>query len=265
MRAASKGRPWSRDELIVVCNLYFSLPFGQMHARNPAVIAMATALGRTPGSVAMKLVNFASLDPAHQARGISGLTGVSRADKDVWREFHLNWSALANESEKRLRELHPVTAATRVRKHERGLLPIMPTPERPTEATASVRVRRTQSFFRKVVLAAYGWRCCVTGNPVPELLIASHILPWSEFPKERVNPRNGLCLAAHFDRAFDQGLITFGEDTKLLVSSQLRAHLPDEAIEREFMSMGGAPLRMPERFPPDAMFLDYHRREIFRP
>ena len=141
----------------------------------------------------------------------------------------------------------------------------MPPPERPTEATATVRVRTAQSFFRKVVLAAYQWRCCVTGNPVPELLIASHILPWSEFPKERVNPSNGLCLAANFDRAFDQGLIAFGEDTKLVLSSELRAHLPDKAIEREFLSMEGAPLRMPERFPPVGEFLEYHRRKIFRP
>lgn len=262
--AASRGKPWSRDELIVVCNLYFSLPFGQMHARNPAVIAMAKALDRTPGSVAMKLVNFASLDPAHQARGISGLTGVSRADKEVWEEFQTNWSALANESEERLKKLFPVKTA-QPEKERRAMLLIMPPPEQPTEATASVRVRKMQNFFRKVVLAAYDWRCCVTGNPVPELLIASHILPWSEFPQQRVNPSNGLCLAAHFDRAFDQGLIAFGESVRLVLSSELRAHLPDKALEREFMSMEDAPLRMPERFPPDEEFLHYHRRKIFRP
>ncbi len=33
MPPASRGKPWSHDELIVVCNLYFSLPFGKMHAR----------------------------------------------------------------------------------------------------------------------------------------------------------------------------------------------------------------------------------------
>lgn len=264
MRTTSKGKPWSRDELIVVCNLYFSLPFGQMHSRNPAVVAMARALDRTPGSVAMKLVNFASLDPAHQSRGISGLTGVSRADREIWQEFQGNWAALASESEERLTKLLPVRAR-RPEKQSRALLPITPAPGRPTEATATVRVRTAQTFFRKVVLAAYDWRCCVTGNPVPELLVASHILPWSQFPKERVNPCNGLCLAAHFDRAFDLGLITFGEDAKLLLSSELRAYLPDESIEREFIPMGGAPLRMPERFRPDEAFLHYHRQKIFQP
>jgi len=263
MGVASRGKPWSRDELIVVCNLYFSLPFGQMHARNPAVIAIATALGRTPGSVAMKLVNFASLDPAHRARGISGLTGVSRADREIWEEFHKNWSALAVESENRLGELHP-GRPTRPGKRKLGLLPATPPPERPTEAARSVLVRTAQSFFRKVVLAAYDCKCCVTGNPVPELLIASHILPWSEFPKERVNPCNGLCLAAHFDRAFDCGLIAFDQAGKLLLSPYLREFLPDSAIQREFVPMEGAPLRMPERFPPDRQFLAYHRENTFR-
>ncbi len=79
MAVASRGRAWSREELLVALNLYFSLPFGQMHARNPIVVATARALGPTPASVAMKLANFASLDPYHRARGISGLTGVSRA------------------------------------------------------------------------------------------------------------------------------------------------------------------------------------------
>lgn len=58
--------PWSHDHLLIVCGQYFTLPFGQMHARNPRVIELARLLNRTPSSVAMKLVNFASLDPAHQ-------------------------------------------------------------------------------------------------------------------------------------------------------------------------------------------------------
>lgn len=264
MRVASKGEFWSRDELIVVCNLYFGLPFGQMHARNPTVIAMARALSRSPGSVAMKLVNFASLDPSHQARGISGLRGVSRADREVWEEFHSKWQELATASEKRLDEFLSAQPAL-AKKRGHHLPAVIPAATCPTETTASVRVRTMQTFFRKVVLAAYGSRCCVTGNPVPELLIASHILPWSEFPEERLNPHNGLCLAAHFDRAFDQGLITFGETMKLILSSELRAYIPEKAIEREFISMEGARLRTPERFPPNEEFLHYHRRNIFRP
>jgi putative restriction endonuclease len=59
-------------------------------------------------------------------------------------------------------------------------------------------------------------RCCISGINVPRLLVASHIKPWSEFPEERLDPRNGLCLSSIHDAAFDAGLITL--DKKLSVS-----------------------------------------------
>jgi predicted restriction endonuclease len=259
---SSKGKPWTHDELVVVCNLYFTLPFGQMHSRNPIVVLLARALGRTPGSVAMKLVNFASFDPFHRARGVSGLQGVSRADRDVWEEFRSNWEASAYRSEKSLRSLFPPEKVASKQEEMASLL--LQATNRPTDAVASVRVRTMQSFFRRAVLSAYKSRCCVTGNPVPGLLVASHILPWSEFARERINPTNGLCLVAHFDKAFDQGLITFGKDMRLRLSAKLRTYLPNEAVESQFISMDGAPLQMPERFPPDATFLEYHRENVFR-
>src|ERR1039457_290173 len=93
-RATSKV-PWSRDETIVACGLYFTLPFGRMHARNPRIIEVAGLLGRTSSSLAMKLTNLASLDPAHRARGVKGLMGRSRLDEEIWREFQSNWEEMA--------------------------------------------------------------------------------------------------------------------------------------------------------------------------
>jgi hypothetical protein len=258
---ASKGRAWSRDELILICNQYFSIPFGQMHSRNPTVIALAQALGRTPGSVAMKLVNFASLDPAHKARGVSGLPAVSRADREVWEEFRSKWSALALESEGKLSKL--LAPPLRGPGKEFAKFP-PPRKTNTTERSATVQIRTAQNFFRKVVLAAYGSKCCVTGIPIPDLLNASHIMPWSAFPEHRLDPRNGLCLAVHFDRAFDCGLITFSSDMRLVLSPELKGALPNEAIDREFVYREGVSLRLPERFAPSEKFLAYHREKIFR-
>jgi putative restriction endonuclease len=56
-------KSWTREELILTINLYCKLPFGKLHSRNPDVIELAKLIDRTPGSVAFKLVNFASLDP----------------------------------------------------------------------------------------------------------------------------------------------------------------------------------------------------------
>ena len=58
----------------------------------------------------MKLVNFASLDPAHQARGVKGLAGHSRSDEQVWNEFHGNWDQMTILSETRLQNLQATRA-----------------------------------------------------------------------------------------------------------------------------------------------------------
>ena len=253
MRAQGQGRGWSRDELLVVCGLYFSLPFGQMHARNPRVQEMARLLGRSAGSVAMKLVNLASLDPAHQQRGVKGLRGASQADATMWREFEENWAAMVVRSEEKREELEGLTAG----------LETQPAIEA-TEGLRFRKVRLMQAFFRRSVLAAYGAACCMTGTTVEELLVASHILPWARFPDRRVDPRNGLCLAAHYDRAFDRGLITFDGELRLTLSAELRRCRGDGFIAQEFVRREGMPMRVPERFAPDREYLAYHRASVFR-
>ena len=255
----SARAPWSHDELVIACGLYFALPFGQMHARNPRIVEVAWLLRRTPSSLAMKLVNFASLDPVQQARGIKGLRAHSRADEQVWNEFDSNWDQMALVSEAKLQRLQ-------IERPARSAAPdsMYAGKDVPTEAEGTVKVRTMQGFFRKVVLAAHNSKCCITGNPVEDLLVASHILPWSDFPRERLNPRNGLCLAAHFDRAFDRGLITFDEGMKLTLSRVLKGYLPNKAVESEFAHREGQVLVCPDRFSPDSGFIAYHRNRIFR-
>ncbi len=65
----SDQKLWTREELIIAINLYFKIPFGKLHSRNPQIIKLAELLNRTPGSIAYKLVNFASLDPTLKQKG----------------------------------------------------------------------------------------------------------------------------------------------------------------------------------------------------
>lgn len=264
----ARGKIWTRDELIIAMNLYCKLPFGQLHYRNPTIIEMARRLGRTPGSLAMKLCNLASLDPIQQARGIKGLSGASSQDREVWAEFHENWTELAEQSEYLVGALtedeargsaeRRTSQATRDRRRKRR------SPPADTESTSTVRARRGQDFFRQAVLASYGNRCCITANPVPDLLVAGHIAPWSDFPKERLNPRNGLCLAAMHDAAFDRGLVTLDEDKRLVLSGYLKDFLSAEAIRLNFAAYEGRAIRQPDRFEPDELFLRHHREHVFK-
>jgi len=263
MNTKAGRKPWSRSELIIVCSFYFTLPFGQMHARNPTIVALAKALGRTPASIAMKLVNFASLDPTHRSRGVSGLTRTSRADREIWEQFATDLNSLAIESESALSHLDFKLQPQDLSHTEMPEFHLASAGSQ-TERESTVVIRTKQSFFRRLILAAYESRCCVTGNPIPDLLVASHILPWGNFPEHRLDPHNGLCLAAHFDKAFDMGLITFGDNRKLMLGSAIRSHHADEAVAREFISMEGAPLKVSQRFPPNSEFLAYHRQTIFK-
>jgi len=90
---------WNREELIVAFNLYCKIPFGRITSRNPEIINLAKIIGRTPSAVALKLVNFARLDPELQKRKISGMSHGSKSEGEIWDEFHGNWSELAFESE----------------------------------------------------------------------------------------------------------------------------------------------------------------------
>ena len=258
MNRMAKGRSWTRDELIVAMNLYCKLPFGQLHHRNPVIIALAEKLGRTPSSVAMKLCNFASLDPVQQARGISGLSGASAADRAVWEEFHKDWERLAFESEQRRAALagKPVEAEAQIPEDE--------LPREGLERERVVRQRVNQSFFRAAVLAAYGSRCCVTGLAVPDLLIASHIVPWAKDKANRVNPRNGLCLNALHDSAFDRGFITLTPKLKVEVSPSLKVAPIEPVTKRLLLDYDNTDIRLPERFLPDSEFLAWHRKNVFR-
>ncbi len=246
-------RNWTRDELIVVFNLYCRIPFGRIHNRNPEIIALAKALGRTASAVSYKLANFSSLDPAIVGRNLTGATHGSRLDKQVWDEFQGNWDLLAFESEQlRSRLLNKAT----------NLAPEEEFPEGTTRA-ASVMVRVNQSFFRAAVIAAYGGTCCVTGIAVPELLTASHIVPWSVDVPNRTNPRNGLSLNALHDRAFDRGIFTFDENLRVKISTVI-SKLSDEGIKRHLLCYEGSPLIAPSHFQPDPAFLTYHRNTIFQ-
>ena len=81
--------------------------------------------------------------------------------------------------------------------------------------------RRGQQFFRRSVLAAYDGKCAITSISAKDLLRASHIIPWKDRENTRLDPRNGICLNALHDAAFDSGLISFDTKFCLLVSKQL--------------------------------------------
>ncbi len=256
---------WTREELLLAFNLYCKLPFGQYDQQTREIISLAALIGRSPSAVAMKLSNFASLDPFHAGRGVKGLTNISRADKAIWDEFHTDWNRVGLESEEILNKL---SQTKQIGETDQALAsPVAPSwssqSEKPTEVECSIKARLGQQFFRTAVLINYRVRCCICDIPVRDLLIASHIIPWREREELRLNPHNGLCLCALHDRAFDKGLITIDSDYCVLVSQSISEHLPHNAVRNGFTIYAGQPISLPDKFLPDTSFLEFHRETYF--
>ena len=85
---------WSKNELIICFCLYLKIPFGKISTKSIEIIELAEVLNRTPSSIAMRLSNFASIDPLLQERGIKGLSGGYNQVKPIWIEFHNNQKEL---------------------------------------------------------------------------------------------------------------------------------------------------------------------------
>lgn len=246
---------WTPEQLKLAFHLYCQLPFGKLHSRNSEIIELARLIRRTPSAVAMKLVNFASLDPAITSSGRRGLGNASQADRDVWDEFHANWDGLVEQSAS-LR----ISLSSNDDAQKSSMIDALDVEQDFTGDTriASVRQRVKQSFFRRAVLSSYGEKCCVSGVSDRRFLVASHIVPWSEDASIRLHPGNGLCLSIIHDKAFDSHLFSLTDDYRVVLSKQLK-QTRDNFLCQIFLPIDGLPITLPERFRPETVFLRRHR------
>ena len=236
------GRRWTREEIAKAIVLYCETPFGKIDKRNPSIIALADYVGRTPSSVGLKLANLASLDVSIDR---AGMRNASDLDREVWAEFFEDPETFLDMTEPSPPYVLPQPSDL----YPPGLSEVL-AQDVPVAATS----RRGQGFFRNAVLASYNSKCCITSISRPELLNASHIVPWASDKKQRLNPANGLCLNALHDRAFDRGLICLDEDLRLVLSREVRG-----VSAENFEQLEGDRIRSPERFLPSSEALKAHR------
>lgn len=252
-------RNWTREELILAFNLYCKIPYGTFHNRNPKIIELAKLINRTPDALAYKLSNFASFDPFHKARGVKGMQNTSKLDKIIWDEFTSNWDDLIFESEKILAAKQKTTIE---KKYKLELEDIGD--KKGDYRKAELKIRVNQDFFRKVILSIYNFKCAISGIDIPDLLIASHIIPWCKNEKERLNPHNGICLSPLYDRCFDKGYIGITPDYRLMVSKDLKTNLHKDYFSRHFGEYENNKINLPDKFLPQTDFLEYHYKNVFK-
>lgn len=254
-----KGDKWTREEMILVLNLYFKIPFMKFRSTNPSVIELANKMGRTNNSIAIRLTNFASCDPNLIKKGIKGMDAHRKMCQPYWDEFASNRQELVYESEKILAEYED----TNIEEKFKNVISTIPIGLKGTDRIVEIKKRVNQHFFRNMVLTNYQGRCALTGIDIPELLVASHIIPWASNEHERLNPSNGICLSALYDKAFDRGLISFSNDGTILFSEKINKNIDKEYYNRYFEILKDKKLNTPSRYAIDPTFLEWHRDTIF--
>jgi len=234
-------RLWTREELILSLNLYLKLPFGKLHHGTLEIIHLAQIINRTPDAVAMRLSNFASVDPFHKERGIKGLTGGIKQVEPIWIEFINNKEDLLFESERILANLEKQTIESKFAEILSGTENL-----KGETKVREVKTRVNQNVFRQIVLANYNRRCAITGIDLPDLLVAS------------------LCLSALYDRAYDKGLIGITENYQIILSSELKTKEKKEFYPSNFGVLSGITLLLPQKYLPKKEFLQFHMDTVFK-
>ena len=280
------GRAWTREELLLAFDLYFRLPFGQLHHGNPQIQELGLVIDRTVGAVSMKLVNIASLDKNITDTGRAGLKNASQADKKMWREIQDNWGDFPAEVSAARSSFDPTHGGdviidpthggdVIIDPTHGGDVIIDPTHrgdviielDVPVGRTRQVKVeiREGQGFFRDNLHRIYEGTCCITGANAPDLLDAAHIIPWKQNKAIGCDPRNGLLLTTLHHRAFDKGLITIDENYHVKVSPIVKK-MSSPFIDSALLKYDGQPMRMPsDPYIPKQEYLAQHREETFQP
>lgn len=126
-----------------------------------------------------------------------------------------------------------------------------------TQKEVMVYARVGQGGYRTRVLEEWDNRCAVTGFPIADLILASHIKPWRECTDhERLDAENGLALSPTLDRAFDQGYITFDGREGHIVFSPVFAYFSRLGLSED-MHLARRPSATMRTY------LEFHQEMIF--
>tara|TARA_R110000822_G_scaffold107922_3_gene237038 strand:- start:10380 stop:11087 length:708 start_codon:yes stop_codon:yes gene_type:complete len=116
----------------------------------------------------------------------------------------------------------------------------------------NIKVRVGQSKLKKRLLNNYQSQCALCSITSPDLLIASHIKPWSESnDAEKVNPENSILLCSLHDGLFDKGYISISDDYKVIFRD--KANLEKQNIKTDLI------FRQPNKEAPKTDYLNYHQ------
>ena len=112
--------------------------------------------------------------------------------------------------------------------------------------------RKGQASFRKNILHIYNGACAVTGIKQKEVLEAAHIQTYIN--EESNHIQNGICLRVDIHKLFDNGLLSFDSNYRVVISSLLET--------TAYKKIKGKKIKLPKNklhYPSDEA-LSYHNK-----
>ena len=120
---------------------------------------------------------------------------------------------------------------------------------------------KTQSQFSDYIRRMYGGKCAIRGSSlVAESLVgmeAAHIKPDSE--QGPLLPANGILMSSDIHKAFDRGIFTLNEESKIEVHNKV----PKDSEMWEFNKQEILPVKGYKIFKPYYKYIEFHRNNIF--
>lgn len=229
---------WTDEEMILTLYVYLTHESTDLYKSSEFLVEFCNRLNkytgknRTPSSIEMRVANYKSVDSKYIK---SGLTNGGKAVKEYWDRYSSDictMEKLYNEfvsltydinSDNDLEELNEIENSSEYVKLD------LEEKDSYIETLLKVRNKAIQQNFRKNLLLEFNQKCALCEINKADLLIASHILPYSKCAnkKDMVNHYNGLLLCPNHDAIFDKKLISFDEKGKILI----KADLPKELLQ----------------------------------
>ncbi|MCC9073252.1 HNH endonuclease [Flavobacterium sp. F-65] len=125
-----------------------------------------------------------------------------------------------------------------------------------TERLSQVKTRIYQDVLKKYLSENYENCCALCEIDQPELLVASHIIPWSVDKEKRLDLSNCILLCNFHDKLFDKGFISLDEKFRVIISKKLSKNVAKLLKDTVF--------KKPNEDCPNQEYLNLHREEIYR-
>lgn len=116
--------------------------------------------------------------------------------------------------------------------------------------------RTSQKTYRKQMIKYWDGKCAVTGCDLEDVLIASHAKSYRKCsPAEAIDYYNGFLFTPNLDKLFDQGMISFDDSGKIIISSKIN--------QKEAQLLGiSHDMRIRKIEEGHLPYLKYHRNEV---